>query len=335
MPSSWHALYPALALIPPALLTIYYYTHFPAAPKTLEIYPSLKDASLSDEARKRVEEIYPEDIYEGGAWFDTPYGKTRYWLVGPEQGKKVVLIHGISTPSIIWKDTVSALSAEGYRVLVYDLYGRGYSDAPATTYTPALYATQLATLMQHIKWEKAIIAGVSMGGGVATAFHHWFPHLVDGKVILICSVGLVQPGDFSYKFKFTSSPLYQATWNSLPGRAYLRSIADSESHPDPVTELANIQYAYLKGYNPSIASSLRDGPVCGLSYAFKSLAASNKDVLIIWGTEDDSVPYKYAGIINTLIPRSKLVTVEGGGHDLTIERPEEVNRALIEFLEAK
>lgn len=54
------------------------------------------------------------------------------------------------------------LADNGYHVLLYDLYGRGYSDAPSTTYTAGLYATQLALLMQHLKWEKAQIAGVSM-----------------------------------------------------------------------------------------------------------------------------------------------------------------------------
>ena len=91
-----------------------------------------------------------------------------------------------------------------------DLYGRGYSDAPATTYDAALYATQLALLMQHVKWEKAYVAGLSMvrlsqapdgvmyaecmpqGGGIATAFSTWFPQLVDGKVALIASAGLIQ-----------------------------------------------------------------------------------------------------------------------------------------------
>lgn len=43
-----------------------------------------------------------------------------------------------------------------------DLYGRGYSDAPLTTYDSALYATQLALLMQHVKWDKAAITGISM-----------------------------------------------------------------------------------------------------------------------------------------------------------------------------
>jgi len=43
-----------------------------------------------------------------------------------------------------------------------DLYGRGYSDAPQTTYDTTLYVTQLALLMQHVKWEKAYLVGVSM-----------------------------------------------------------------------------------------------------------------------------------------------------------------------------
>jgi pimeloyl-ACP methyl ester carboxylesterase len=80
---------------------------------------------------------------------------------------------------MIWKDVGPALAANGYRVLLYgehsatwpatphligtqDLYGRGYSDAPQTTYDPTLYSVQLALLMQHIKWEKATVIGVSM-----------------------------------------------------------------------------------------------------------------------------------------------------------------------------
>lgn len=43
-----------------------------------------------------------------------------------------------------------------------DLYGRGYSDAPQTTYDTPLFTTQLALLLQHIKWDQAYIVGVSM-----------------------------------------------------------------------------------------------------------------------------------------------------------------------------
>ena len=46
--------------------------------------------------------------------------------------------------------------------LASDLYGRGYSDAPDIPYTAALYTTQLALLMQHVKWDKADIVALSM-----------------------------------------------------------------------------------------------------------------------------------------------------------------------------
>jgi pimeloyl-ACP methyl ester carboxylesterase len=108
------------------------------------------------------------------------FDQTRYWLIGPEKGKKVrsfpptpssllqpppkqiVLIHGLSIPSIIYKDVAPTLAAHNYRLLLYDLYGRGYSDAPNTVYDTSLYITQLALLMQHVQWEKAGIVGLSM-----------------------------------------------------------------------------------------------------------------------------------------------------------------------------
>jgi pimeloyl-ACP methyl ester carboxylesterase len=119
----------------------------------------------------------------------------RYWLLGPEKGKKVdreslitltstqcllkiVLINGLSIPTIIWKEVAPRLASNGYRLLLYgmfrkrtvepldnillDLYGRGYSDAPQTTYDATFYATQLALLMQHVKWDRAHIIGLSM-----------------------------------------------------------------------------------------------------------------------------------------------------------------------------
>lgn len=77
-------------------------------------------------------------------------------------------------------------------IVASDLYGRGYSDAPQTTYCTSLYTTQLALLMQYLKWDKANIVGVSMGGGIAAAFTAHFPHLVDEGVGLIASAGLIE-----------------------------------------------------------------------------------------------------------------------------------------------
>lgn len=90
-----------------------------------------------------------------------------------------------------------------------DLYGRGYSDAPQTTYDTSLYTTQLALLLQYVGWTKTNVAGVSMvrtcshltaacqltfhqGGSIAAAFSVQFPHLVTGDIALIATAGVVQ-----------------------------------------------------------------------------------------------------------------------------------------------
>jgi pimeloyl-ACP methyl ester carboxylesterase len=102
------------------------------------------------------------------------------------------LINGLSVPALIYHRVVPLLTKSNYRVLLYDLYGRGYSDAPQTTYDAALYATQLALLMQHVRWDSARVVGLSMGGGIAAYFTSTFPWLVHDKIALLASTGLIQ-----------------------------------------------------------------------------------------------------------------------------------------------
>ncbi|KAI0650361.1 alpha/beta-hydrolase [Trametes meyenii] len=331
MPSS-SAFQWVLLVCPAAVILAYFFTVFPHSPDTLYVHPSLATLPKTSPTWS----IYPENFYDGGEYAKFPYGNVRYWLIGPEDGKRVVLIHGISVPAIIWKDVAPSLAEKGYRVLLYDLYGRGYSDAPQTTYDASLYTTQLALLMQYVGWDKAEIIGVSMGGAVATAFAAQFPHLVADKVVLIASVGLMESSDMSRTMKFLSSPLMQVVSSSYPFRLYLQYLANQKSSSNPISELVRLQSAYLPGYNPAIASSIRDGPLRSLAPQFAALGRhsrkTNGQVLIIWGTADSVVPYRYAARIQALIPHAELVTIQGGPHDITISHPERVSQAILEFL---
>lgn len=328
--SSYHCLASSLFLVSSLILLSYFFAQFPHSPQGYSVHPSL--ASLGPETKTK--DVYPEDYYSGGAYVSLPFGNVRYWLFGPESGKKIVFIHGLSIPSLIWKDVAPALASHGYRVLLYDLYGRGYSDAPEITYDASLYATQLALLMQHVKWPKAYVAGVSMGGGILAAFTSFFPDLVDSKVMLIAPTGLVESKDLSKTTKFMSSPFVQSVTSSAPFRFYLQRLANSSSS-DPVSEIVRIQSAHLPGYNAAIASSLRDGPIRGLRESYEKLGVSDRKALLIWGTADHTVPYKYATRIQKLLPHSELITVEGGGHDLTVSHPETIVSALMRFLASR
>lgn len=104
----------------------------------------------------------------------------------------MVLIHGISAPSIAFQKVANYLVEQGFQVLLYDLHGRGYSEIPEKESDVNLYIIQLALLLQYVGWSKAYIVGFSMGGGIAAAFSSTFPHLVNGKVVFVASAGLIK-----------------------------------------------------------------------------------------------------------------------------------------------
>ena len=105
-------------------------------------------------------------------------------------------------------------------------------------------------------------------------------------------------------------------------------------------EIVRVQSAHLSGYNAALSSSLRDGPIRGQSHAFSSKGFENRRVLLIHGTRDNTVNPRYAPQILELLPPetrrgSKLVMVEGAGHDLTLTHPERIGGAMWAWFEGK
>ncbi|KAG8956866.1 hypothetical protein FRC04_000344 [Tulasnella sp. 424] len=294
------AIIPLIAAIPYLLLK------FPSPVRPPKVHPGLAGLpGPDDELRKRLKAIYPENFYEGGAYADLPFGKLRYYVVGGEFYPKLVLICGISIPSPIWKDVIPILAAH-FRILVFDHYGRGYSEAPETEYDTMFYTLEVALLMQHLGWEKAHIAGMSMGGPIACAFAVNFPKLVDGKVALFAPAGLMQ---------------------SILRRLYKPGGATPLGE-----EIIKLQQVVLPYHIAAVASSIRDGPLRELDYAYAKLGKSDVKVLVVWGTADTVVPYSLATQVLTHIPRAKLITIAGAGHDLLLTHAEEVGTALTDFL---
>ncbi|KAI9715210.1 MAG: hypothetical protein M1828_001036, partial [Chrysothrix sp. TS-e1954] len=126
----------------------------------------------------------------------TPYGNLRNYRLGPvEADRKVLLLHGISTPSIAFKALANALASRGARVLVFDLPCRGGSGGPADLpYDGRLYASLILMALasdNKADWSKFSIVGYSLGGGLAMDFTYWFPQLVE-DIALIAPSGLLR-----------------------------------------------------------------------------------------------------------------------------------------------
>ena len=99
--SKWFAGF--LALLLAVLLGVYYWLD----PKT---------KVLDSAERERL----------GGSYVQLSDGVTHYALSGPTDGEVVVLVHGGTVPMLCWEKQAAALTAAGYRVLMYDQFGRSF-----------------------------------------------------------------------------------------------------------------------------------------------------------------------------------------------------------------
>ncbi|KAJ7904194.1 Alpha/Beta hydrolase protein [Mycena leptocephala] len=355
-------------LVPAALVASYVLASSPIVFNQIPspVDPGLASLPLNSPARA----VYSEDFMEGGAYAQLPMGRVRYWLVGPTSGKKIVLIHGISIPALAFARLAPILAAAGYRVLLYDLYGRGYSDAPkGTAYDAQLYVTQLALLLQHLHWTRTRVVGFSMGGAIAAAFVAAFPGLVERDVVLIASAGASQVRPHVVYMHYPRVLMYINV-----GPYTVREISIHISISSPVQwlkqiQIVRLQAAHLPGYPHAVFASLHDGVINNMRWAFTAPTWRGRRVLLLnvclcldyiflapadvdWkGELDVIIPpvaaqalrrmLESAGTDPTLakedtepLPDVSLIPVPGAGHDLTWTHTEEVARAVLEFFDA-
>jgi len=275
--------------------------------------------SLDEAARKNVP----------GSFVQLSDGITHYELAGPDSGRLVVLLHGFSVPYYIWDSTFSRLAGEGFRVLHYDEFGRGFSDRPEKVYEASLYRQQLSELLAKLNLHSVYaIAGVSFGGAVAADFVVHNPALVT-KVILV-------------------DPVYPAVrGSSLPYPEWLARYKMSISPDDVVNgQLTDLKYPdkfphwadqykvqmRYKGFrNALVSTRFHYGPVNIILNNYHELDSLRKPVLLIWGKEDQTVPFKYADSLRQILHTTYL-PVEDAAHLPQMEKAGLVNDKIISFL---
>ena len=83
---------------------------------------------------KDLKKISSKDLPSNGNWARLSKGNIYYRWHPPEQknGQTIVMVHGFSTPSFVWNGLLDGLLNKGYSILVYDHYGRGFSERPRT-----------------------------------------------------------------------------------------------------------------------------------------------------------------------------------------------------------
>lgn len=265
-----------------------------------------------------------------------PVGFTHYKMEGTS-GEWCVLTHGYATPLYIYDRVAEALLRAGYRVLRYDLLGRGLSERVKKDYTPSLLAEQLYQLVEAlIPGERFYLFGTSMGGTVTTTFLAAHPDRVK-KLVLYAPAGMVFDAP-AYMKLCSKKGIGDFMFNTLGAKILTKGCASELTHSSPeVVASYRAQFAFhtqFAGMMRCVLSSLRhtildfDEDRKG----YEGTARSGVPVLVVWGTEDKTMPYYQAATMQGIVPQMRLVTFEGSGHVFLYDEPDRTMAVTLPFL---
>lgn len=246
----------------------------------------------------------------------------------------IVLIHGFSVPYFIWDPTFDFLTQSGFRVLRYDLFGRGRSDRPRTRYNIQLFVRQLKNLLDALEITEPVhLAGLSMGGPISAAFVEKFPERVKSH-ILIDPAG-ARPIRLSWALKAAKLPLVpELALGLFGGEGLVKSIASDFFSQELIGEFQAKYRAQMrfKGFLRAILSTVRNGMLDSFLETYQRVGKLNKPTLLIWGRNDTTVPFADSELLREAIPHAQFHAVENSSHIPHYEKPEEVNPILQQFL---
>ena len=295
--------------------------------------------------------VYPYPIQKINLHMEDATVQMAYMDASPldhPNGKTVVLIHGKNFNGYYWKDVISRLSKDGYRVIVPDQVGWGQSDKPNIHYSFHLLAHNTKRLLDSLKVQKVHVVGHSMGGMLAARFALMYPQMV-GKLIYENPIGLED-----YKTFVPYQPVDSQFANELKASYESLKKYQQSYYPEwkpEYEQFVKAQQAALQlpgSRQATWASALTyqmiyEQPVV---YEFKNIT---QPTLIIIGQEDRTVVGKnllkkdvaaqhgnYPKLgkwLQQQIRNSKLVELKGVGHIPHIQTIDLFKEHLLRFLQ--
>ena len=256
-------------------------------------------------------------------------GVTHFRWVGPTRGPVAILVHGLATPSVAMEGVAERLGTMGYRVLMYDLYGRGLSDAPKGLQDRAYFLRQLSDLLAHQDaQEELTLVGYSMGASIAVAYAAENTHRVK-RVIMLAGAGVQTVESGFARFCRRTPILGDWVHAMFAKRRVLNAIPKNSRRPAVQRVLmAQQQEVNRRGYLPGILSSRR-GMLAEVQEAeHRKLAREDVPLVAIWAQNDQVIPISALGVLAQWNRSVRQEVVDGADHGLPYTHDEDVLEAL-------
>ena len=265
-----------------------------------------------------------------GSFADLSQGLTHYDWLGPAQGPVAVCVHGLTTPSFVWR----GLARLGYRVLIYDLYGRGYSDRPRGRQDAAFFLRQLDDLLADQRVTGAVtLLGYSMGGAIATAFAARSPNKVR-QLVLLASAGMSGHAVGLGRFVIRTPVIGDLLMYTLYPRRHRHGAEADRGLPNSVEQIVDRQLTELdyRGFVPAVLASMRGILGRPLEAEHRAIHRAHVPVLAIWGRADDVIALSAMGTLAEWSRTAQQEIIGDAGHGLIYSHTDAVLATIQETL---
>ncbi|RZL61123.1 MAG: alpha/beta fold hydrolase [Variovorax sp.] len=251
------------------------------------------------------------------------------------EGQDIVLVHGLGLSSMkTWTHQVPTL-AKHFRVHTYDVRGFGQTDNPAGKFSVQQHAYDLHALLKTLGLKQVILVGFSMGGWIAQQFTLDHPEMVRALVLSCTTSGLRPEG----ATRFVDRAAKVESLGTAP-------LAEEQIRNTFAPESMAEQPELIDFYRENFLNTQENDPV---SYAamFRALTVPHWTAqlgritcptLVVCGDADKGItrgntPTDAAEILHQGVPGSRLEVIAQGGHYAHLERPEEWNAMLKNFID--
>lgn len=251
--------------------------------------------------------------------------RIHYVDTGDPSARPIVLVHGFPFSHEMWSPQIASLEKE-LRVVAYDVRGHGRSDVGDGQYTLELFVDDLVGLLDHLKIQKAVLCGLSMGGYIVLRAIERNPERC--LALVLC--------DTSSQADSNEAKLRRAASIKAIKREGVKPFADAFLESAFALKARNDKARLLM---EEIIESNSPSGICGTLLALAgrtdttaTLPTIKVPTLILVGELDRITPPALSQRMHDEIPSSELHIVANAGHLSNLENPAHFNECLLDFL---
>jgi 3-oxoadipate enol-lactonase len=236
-------------------------------------------------------------------------------------GPALVFAHGGGGNHLSWWQQVPAF-AQHYTVVTFDHRSFGHSrdlpDGPG----PTAFVQDLTALLDHLKIEKAVVAGQSMGGWTVCGFAATHPERTSALILCDTTGGIETP---------EASKAHAAIHERSRGElSQVLANAYAKSFPERAPALSFL-YRQISTLNTHVAPDLVS-TLFALKHHVNPIVDHRIPTLLLVGEEDVLTPPEAMRSLMKPLPQARYTQISHAGHSAYFERADEYNRLVGEFL---